>query len=267
MASGPPSVAAFRRSSQGRGARRGRVHYPHRMHATAVPAPRPRGLKLMFNWGRLRFVGLFSLVWGLLFSTHLKGSNWSIIGRTLFLGLVVMLVFGLFEQWPKRLPRWIARWALQVIAVALVIPPTMAIFYAITTAPGAPPFYKDADRMAGFSMMVGIGLFVAPWVALGAVVRQKEAFARHQALTFDFERSELERQALDARLRLLPGRVRPHCSFTPLANGQARVESGWRQAPAVLEGLIAYVRAAVPRLNEAATTLGHELDLVRVYLD
>jgi hypothetical protein len=25
-----------------------------------------------------------------------------------------MMAFGLFEQWPQRLPKWLARWALQL---------------------------------------------------------------------------------------------------------------------------------------------------------
>jgi LytS/YehU family sensor histidine kinase len=35
----------------------------------------------------------------------------------------------------------------------------------------------------------------------------------------------------------------------------------------VLRSLIAYLRAAVPRLNEPVTTLGQELELVRAYLE
>ena len=35
----------------------------------------------------------------------------------------------------------------------------------------------------------------------------------------------------------------------------------------MLESLVAYLRAAVPRLNEPATTLGQELHLVRAYLE
>jgi len=110
-------------------------------------------------------------------------------------------------------------------------------------------------------------MFVAPWVALGALVRQKEALARHQALAFDLERSELARQALDARLSLLQAQVAPHFLFNTLANVQALVDTGSPQAPAVLRSLIAYLRAAVPRLNESASTLGQELDLVRAYLE
>ena len=35
----------------------------------------------------------------------------------------------------------------------------------------------------------------------------------------------------------------------------------------MLDSLIAYLRAAVPRLDEPATTLGQELQLVRAYLE
>src|SRR5205085_2400770 len=107
----------------------------------------------------------------------------------------------------------------------------------------------------------------APWVALAALVRQKEALARHQALAFDLERSEFERQALDARLRLLQAQVEPHFLFNTLANVRELVDSGSPQASAVLSSLIAYLRAAVPRLHEPATTLGQELELVRAYLE
>jgi len=48
---------------------------------------------------------------------------------------------------------------------------------------------------------------------------------------------------------------------------QALVEAGAPQAAKVLKSLIAYLRAAVPRLHETATTLGQELELVRAYLE
>jgi sensor histidine kinase YesM len=45
------------------------------------------------------------------------------------------------------------------------------------------------------------------------------------------------------------------------------VDSGSSQASKVLENLISYLRAAVPRLHEPATTLGQEMQLVRSYLE
>lgn len=61
--------------------------------------------------------------------------------------------------------------------------------------------------------------------------------------------------------------VEPHFLFNTLANVQPLVQSGAPQAVDVLESLIAYLRAAVPRLQETSTTLGQELELVRAYLD
>ena len=65
----------------------------------------------------------------------------------------------------------------------------------------------------------------------------------------------------------MQAQVEPHFLFNTLANVQALVDAGSPQASAVLRSLVAYLRAAVPRLNEPATTLGQELDLVRAYLE
>ncbi len=237
------------------------------MRTLAEPL-KPGGPPGILHWRRVLFTVAVSGAIGLLLShSGWKSGSASAIVRTVTLGLIAMLVFGLFERWPRRLPRWIARWVLQVVAVGVCIPPSVAILYALSTPAGAPAFYLVKSRMEGFSILTVLGLFVAPWMALGALVRQKEALARHQALAFDLERSELGRQALDARLRLLQAQVTPHFLFNTLANVQALVEAGSPRAPAVLQSLVAYLRAAVPRLDEPATTLGQELQLVRAYLE
>jgi signal transduction histidine kinase len=228
---------------------RARVDYPHFMHAPVL-AVKPRGRASVFGWRRVRFTLLLSVLLGILFSFR-----WGSLGivRIAVLGLVGLLAFGLFEQWPRRLPGWLARWVLQVIGVGLAMPIGTLLFPVF----GVEPSWE----------VQGLGLLVAPWVALAALVRQKDALARHQALAFDLERSELEREALDARLRLLQAQVAPHFLFNTLANVQALVDAGSPRASEVLRSLIAYLRAAVPRLDEPATTLGQELHLVRAYLE
>ena len=180
--------------------------------------------------------------------------------------LGALLAFGLFEQWPARLPAWLARWALQVLGVAVAFPLVLVLFWWLSTPAGGPAFWEVSERLGGFLLLAVVGLLLAPWVALTALVRQKDAFARHQALSFQLERSQLEQQALDARLRLLQAQVEPHFLFNTLANVRALVEAGSPQAPRVLESLIAYLRAAVPRLQQPATTLDEEVQLVRAYL-
>ena len=122
-------------------------------------------------------------------------------------------------------------------------------------------------RAAQCSSRGGVLSEVAPWTALAALIRQKEAFARSQALAFELERSELERQALDARLHLLQAQVAPHFLFNTLANVQALVDAGSPRASALLRALVAYLRAAVPLLDEPVATLRQELQLVEAYLE
>jgi hypothetical protein len=221
----------------------------------------------VFNRQRLTFTLLFSFFWGALFGLGWTSGWWSAVVRFVGLGLILMLVFGLFERWPRRLPRSLPRWVFQVAAVAAAVPVVTVTMWIASTEPGAPPFWEDADRMAGFGSLTGAGLLMSPWVALGAIVRQKDALAREQALALDLAKSEMERQALDARLTLLQAQVAPHFLFNTLANVQALVDAGSPRASEVLRSLVAYLRAAVPRLDEPATTLGQELALVRAYLD
>jgi hypothetical protein len=175
----------------------------------------------------------------------LLGQGWrdgmaSIQMRAAAVALIATLVFSVFEHWPKRLPRWVARWVVQVVAVGVSVPFSTLYLWFISTKPGAPQFWDDPDRFEGWMMLTFFSLLVAPWTALAALVRQKEALARHQALAFELERSELGRQALDARLQLLQAQVAPHFLFNTLANVQALVDTGSPRASAVLRSLIDY---------------------------
>ena len=200
----------------------------------------------MLGWRRLRITLLFSVLLGWPISLGWTSGLLSVLARTVLIGLSAMLLFGLFEQWPKRLPPWLARWVLQIAGVAVVIPAATFTIFVLSTDTGAPPFWRVADRLNGFLTLT---------------------VARHQALAFDLERSEFERDALDARLRLLQAQVAPHFLFNTLANVRELVDSGSPQASTVLGSLIAYLRAAVPRLHEPVSTLGQELELVRAYLE
>jgi len=237
------------------------------MYTALANAAPERGWRLLIGWRRLRVTLLTAIVLGLLLLPIWRSDTPTLFLRIGGAALFAMLVFGLFEQWPKRLPAWFARWALQVAGVAIAVPAAFFLFYWLSTEPGHPPFWQVQDRLGGFAILGVTGLLLAPWVALTALVRQKEAIARHQALTFELERSELSRQASDARLRLLQAQVEPHFLFNTLANVRALVESGSPQAPVVLDSLIAYLRAAVPRLQQHTTTFQDEINLVRAYLE
>lgn len=190
-----------------------------------------------------------------------------LLGRTLVIGLLTLLAFAAAGQWPRRLPEWMARWLLQVVVVGLAVPLATVLVYLVLVGGDITTFLQSPRRIGGFIWLAGSGLMVGPLLALGALYRRRDAEARSQALAFELERSELERQALDARLRLMQAQIEPHFLFNTLANVRALVETGSPQAAPVLGSLIAYLRAAMPRLQNEAATLGDELSLVRAYLE
>ena len=187
--------------------------------------------------------------------------------RFVLVALLALIAFGVLERWPQRLPNWVARWVIQVAGVAISIPLAMAFAYFLTTFGSPIPWYQDELRLLGYQIQTLLGLLIAPWIAVAALFRQIKDEARHQALTFALERSQLEQQAVEARLRLLQAQVEPHFLFNTLANVRELVVAGSPQASMVLDSLINYLRGAVPRLQADRTTLSEEFELVRAYLD
>jgi len=188
------------------------------------------------------------------------------LGHAVVLGLVVTLAFSVLERYPKRPPAWRPRWIWQLVGVVVAVPVGVLLAHVVHMYADIHAAHESA-QLRSLIVLIGEGLLFAPWIALGAMVRQRDVFARDQALKFELERSELERNALDARLKLLQAQVEPHFLFNTLANIQALVDVGSPQAPKVLTSLIAYLRAAVPRMHEPSTTLGQELELARAYLE
>lgn len=187
-----------------------------------------------------------------------------LLGRMLVIALLLLLVFTAAGFWAVA---WLPRWLVQVLAVVIAAPLATYLVYLPSVQGQVFEVLRHEGRLAGFIWITGTVLVIAPLLGLGALYRERDAQARNQALSFELERSRLEKQALDARLKLLHAQIEPHFLFNTLANVQQLVEGGSPQAPAVLRSLIAYLRAAMPRLADEGATLGNEAALVRAYLD
>ena len=233
----------------------------------ALPQPAHRGIWRILSPRRVLFTLAACALMGLLVSPIWVIPAIEVMARAMLVGLVALVVFGVFERWPAELPSWLARWALQVVGVVLAIPTAVLALYLALTIGDELPFWRSEARLSGFFVLSITGVLLASWMAMTSLLRQRDALARSQALAFQLERSELERKALDARLRLLQAQIEPHFLFNTLANVRELVDSGSPQASRVLDTLIAYLRAAVPRLHDPATTMGQEMQLVRAYLE
>ena len=229
--------------------------------APSQPAPGP-----LLGWRRVRVVAIAAFLVSLVMWPTWQASYVLLLARLLFVGTCALLVFGLFERWPRRLPSWFARWVLQIVGVAIVIPIAGALVVAFTSPDDGAHWWSNASRLRGYTFMTVLGVLAGPWIAMSALYRHISGQARTQALAFELERSEYARNALDARLRLLQAQVEPHFLFNTLANVRELVDMGSPQASTVLGSLIAYLRAAVPRLHDANGTVAQEFELVRAYL-
>ena len=188
----------------------------------------------------------------------------SVWARTVFVGVVLLLAFDVAGHWPLRVvPRWVA----QLLAVGLAAPLATLLAYLWIVNGDVRKFLQHEGLISGFVSISSASLVVGLMLALGSLYRQRDSQARAQELAFALERSTLEKQALDARLRLLHAQIEPHFLFNTLANVQQLVESGSPRAAPVLQSLIAYLRAAVPTLGDENATLGTEMALVKSYLE
>ncbi|KQW36006.1 hypothetical protein ASC76_14820 [Rhizobacter sp. Root404] len=220
-----------------------------------IAALTPRRLLLM-----VALVVVISALISPIFLTSYVGLVW----RLLLIATLVLMAFTAAGLWPvPGVPRWVS----QIVAVVLAVPLATLLLYMGLVGGEWARFTGNPGLVRGFIVITMLVLAIAPLLALGVLYRERDAQARHQQLEFALEKSQLERQALDAQLKLLHAQIEPHFLFNTLANVQALVESGSPQAAPVLRSLIAYLRAAMPRLDDAQATLGHEAALARAYLE
>ncbi len=107
------------------------------------------------------------------------------------------------------------------------------------------------------------GLFVS----LFFLVKFRETRAEAALQKANAERHLLSKQAIEAELKLMQAQVEPHFLFNTLASVQYLTETDPPRANLLLGHLIAYLRAALPQLRAASTTLGKEVQMIEAYLN
>jgi sensor histidine kinase YesM len=123
------------------------------------------------------------------------------------------------------------------------------------------------ERLWGVSITMGLGIGVGCAVVAAYIMREKHARDEARLHRAEAERQQLEKNVLEAKLQLMQAQVEPHFLFNTLANVQHLVETDPSAASRMLDSLIQYLRAALPQMREAHTTLGREVDMARAFLE
>jgi signal transduction histidine kinase len=139
---------------------------------------------------------------------------------------------------------------------------------AVDSARGAPitdeASTRAIDIIAGLSIyaMLGGGLALPGYLAEAR--RRTQSAQRDEVLAL-----QRAKQELDRHLGVLQAQIEPHFLFNTLASIRSLVTRRPQQAEALLDALVAYLRATIPRLRGAKVehTVGEQLDVCRAYLE
>ena len=110
------------------------------------------------------------------------------------------------------------------------------------------------------------------WLILGGaatfvyVDRRRAEVARARLHAAELERTEAAKRTLESRLQAMQARVEPQFLFNTLAQVHDLYRVDAARGEQMLDELIAYLRAAMPRMRDTSSTVGQEIDLVRAYL-
>ena len=199
---------------------------------------------------------------------------WQLLWRNLVISECIGLsIFGLFMLAAKLFgPARIDGW------------PNLqrALFFSLTPLAGVVIGYAIGFTLLGWAAGRGGFNWLSGWFVAGALMiwailtlvwwrfyrRELQLVETEKQLAADRARAaELERQAVDARLRALQAQIEPHFLFNTLANVVSLVDAQPADAKRMLERLIDLLRASLSASRARHATLGQEVDLCRAYLE
>ncbi len=116
-------------------------------------------------------------------------------------------------------------------------------------------------------IVIFIPLFFMALIAKFFIDRARAAQRVAEEKKQEADYHSMSRQVTEARLQALQAQVEPHFLYNTLANVQALTEADPPLANKMVEHLIQYLRAALPKMRETTSTVGQEMELVRAYLN
>jgi hypothetical protein len=229
------------------------------------------GLRAKLSWQRVGF----TIVVCLLVSTQallqptlytpfdLEGvvRTWlDYLGETLMMGLPIMLAASIVEVAAAGWPRW------RAVLLLLVAMTAGAVAGALLLIPYYDTGWDTAFDSRFMSDVVNWLLIGAGIILIYILQRRSTAAAAavHQA---QLDQIALSKQMLEAQLQLMRAQIEPHFLFNTLANVKRLAQTDIAGGVSMLDNLILYLRAALPRLREERATLGQEGELVHAYLE
>jgi len=178
---------------------------------------------------------------------------------------VLLLAFVVADKVTGGDPDRRGVYAVAVLAGAVIA--TLLAVAVVSTLFNTFIFERPLHPPLGFRLYMALDLVLiggaAVWVVLD---RRRATLARERMQRAELDRIDAEKRSVESDLQALQARVEPQFLFNTLAQVHALYRNDAARGERMLDELIAYLRAAMPRMRDTSSTLAQELDLARAYL-
>ena len=126
--------------------------------------------------------------------------------------------------------------------------------------------FSDSHHLSSFGLTAIIGFTAGTMAVAWMATRARIARAEAELMRSEADRQRLARKHAEAELKVIRAQIEPHFLFNTLANLSFLIKDNPDQALAMLENLIDYLQAAVPRIRGESSTLRNELAMASAYV-
>ena len=226
-----------------------------------------RSIVYTLIWNTL-FAAVFSVFW-ILFDPHVR------VMRVIWVNLVIancigFFIHGGFVLGERLVGRWVAGASFTARSFYYSIVSVIGVFagYALGSALlDWPQLMTSVFSPQGATSILLLTVIISATLAAIFFARERQAKAEAEFQRGRARVEAAEKQIRVAQLQLLEAQIEPHFLYNTLANVISLIDAEPATAKHMIERLIDYLRRAAVISDGADATLGHQVDLLRAYLD
>jgi sensor histidine kinase YesM len=162
--------------------------------------------------------------------------------------------------------------ARKLINIAVLAPIT-ATFIAVLIGATLDRYYGNDLRQTFYlrfqaALVAGLsaGLLYAAVVGVIVYLRTQNVAVANRRLASEKQQSDVSRQLVETRLRVLQAQIEPHFLFNTLASAQQLAQKGAPDAAKLIGHLVRFLRTSIPSMRDDTTPLKHEFEQIAAYL-
>lgn len=152
------------------------------------------------------------------------------------------------------------------IAVALIIGTTAGSLIGILASGHDVSLLFDKHGPFFLQLML-LGVLFGTVITYIFASRERIAASEKLLQEEQIKRLTIEKEAAEAKLKLLQVQIEPHFLFNTLSNILSLLDTDLSKGKSMLVDFIQYLRTSLPKIREETTTLGQEMEMIRAYLN